>query len=122
MSQVLREAYSFLHPLQIAKTLDLDPPQRAAMVSLWSSFEARMARVLDTRVSLHQRISGTMPNGYMGRDFAVNFFKARPRTPQCFHPSALQPGLQRHAWQHILAPAPRRYCVDPEAHEAMYAL
>ena len=63
-------------PAQIVKTLDLDPPQRGAMVSLWTSFEARMARVLGARVSLHQRISGTMPNGYMGRDFAVNFFKA----------------------------------------------
>ena len=35
-----------------------------------------MARVLAARRHLHQRICATMPNGYMGRDFAVNFLKA----------------------------------------------
>ena len=40
------------------------------------SFEARVARVLAARRHLHQRICATMPNGYMGRDFAVNFLKA----------------------------------------------
>jgi hypothetical protein len=51
------------------------------VASLWGGFEARVARVLDARVRLHQRLSATMPNGYMGRDFAVNFFKARARPP-----------------------------------------
>ena len=63
--------------LQIAKALDLAQPQRAQLALLWCSFEARVARVLAARHHLHQRIGATMPNGYMGRDFAVNFLKAR---------------------------------------------
>ena len=61
---------------QIAKALDLSQPQRTQLAALWVSFEARVARVLAARRHLHQRIGATMPNGYMGRDFAVNFLKA----------------------------------------------
>ncbi|KAK9835310.1 hypothetical protein WJX81_000781 [Elliptochloris bilobata] len=68
----------------IAKALDLSQAQRTQLSALWVSFEARVARVLAARRHLHQRIGATMPNGYMGRDFAVNFLKAQlwlPRWP-----------------------------------------
>jgi len=63
---------------QISKALDLSQAQKGQLAALWASFEARVARVLAARAHLHQRICATMPNGYMGRDFAVNFLKARP--------------------------------------------
>ena len=67
--------------LQIAKTLELDPAQSAAVASLWGGYEAQLARVLEARVAIHLRISATMPNGYMGRDFAVKNFRVRALTP-----------------------------------------
>ena len=57
--------------LQIAKTLELVQAQSTAVISLWGSYEARMSRVLETRMAVNQRMFATMPNGYMGHDFAV---------------------------------------------------
>ena len=63
--------------VQIAKMLELDPAQSTAIVSLWGGYEAQLSRVLETRVAIHRRISATMPNGYMGRDFAIKNFRVR---------------------------------------------
>ena len=69
-------------PAQIAKTLELDAAQSAAVASLWGGYEAQLSRVLEARVAIHRRISATMPNGYMGRDFAVKNFRVRAPHPQ----------------------------------------
>ena len=68
--------------LQIAKTLELDATQSAAVASLWGAYEAQLSRVLEARVAIHRRISATMPNGYMGRDFAVKNFRVRALAPR----------------------------------------
>ena len=61
----------------MAEGLQLSGEQRAAVAALWRSFDGRLARILGARRAMHASITATMPNGIMGRDFAVNFLKAR---------------------------------------------
>ena len=84
--------------LQIAKTLELDPTQSAAVASLWGAYEAQLSRVLEARVAIHRRISATMPNGYMGRDFAVKNFRVRALAPRRLQgPDSPSTGASHHA-------------------------
>ena len=62
-------------PCQVAEGLQLSGEQRRGVASLWRNFDGRLARILGARRSMHGAITSTMPNGIMGRDFAVNFLK-----------------------------------------------
>ena len=72
-------------PDQVAEGLQLSGEQRRGVASLWRNFDGRLARILGARRAMHGAITGTMPNGIMGRDFAVNFLKVGgppPSAPQ----------------------------------------
>ena len=62
---------------QVAEGLQLSGEQRGAVAALWRNFDGRLERILSARRCMHGSITATMPNGIMGRDFAVNFLKAR---------------------------------------------
>jgi hypothetical protein len=75
---------------QVAEGLQLSGEQRRSVACLWRNFDGRLERILAARRSLHAQISASMPNGVMGRDFAVNFLKVNPAScatnPLPMHP------------------------------------
>ena len=79
---------------QAAEVLALAPAQTAAVTALWRALEAKLGTLLANRRTLHARIRATMPNGVLGRDFAVNFLKVHELM------RALQASLRQ---EHVLA-------------------
>ncbi|KAK9793489.1 hypothetical protein WJX73_003747 [Symbiochloris irregularis] len=61
---------------EAATALCLRPSQSDAITALWHDLDAKLGALLEGRRTLHARIRGTMPNGVLGRDFAINFLKA----------------------------------------------
>ena len=74
--------------------LGLSPPQKAAVTALWRALEGKLGALLSGRRTLHARIRTTMPNGVLGRDFAVNYLKVHELM------RALQASLRQ---EHVLA-------------------
>lgn len=61
--------------VQVAEGLQLSGEQRRSVACLWRNFDGRLDRILAARRGLHAQIAASMPNGVMGRDFAINFLK-----------------------------------------------
>lgn len=80
--------------MQAAEALALTDKQKQAVSALWRTLEAKLGALLSGRRTLHARLRATMPNGVLGRDFAVNFLKAHELM------RALQANMRQ---EHVLA-------------------
>lgn len=79
---------------EAAEALALTDKQKQAVSALWRTLEAKLGALLSGRRTLHARLRATMPNGVLGRDFAVNFLKAHELM------RALQANMRQ---EHVLA-------------------
>ena len=57
--------------------MQLDGLQKGHVARLWQLLHDRVQKLVADRTGLFAQIKGTMPNGILGRDFAINFLKAR---------------------------------------------